>query len=122
MSKAKHSIDERLAAQQEIMKRAKAQIKKLEQKQKEDERKSRTKRLISIGAEVECFAGCQITNLEAFKVFLKQAGPYIANTQKPNGSNDTKVPSTSQKNNTNNQNTTGASTGGIQYNAVTPNA
>ncbi len=81
MSKTTRSIEERLTAEKEAIERAKARMKSLAQKQKKEERKKRTQRLIAIGAEVEHFAGCRITNLEAFKVILTKAGPYIAQSQ-----------------------------------------
>lgn len=81
MSKTTRSIEERLTAEKEAIERAKARMKSLAQKQKKEERKKRTQRLIAIGAEVEHYAGCQITNLDAFKVILTKAGPYIAQSQ-----------------------------------------
>jgi hypothetical protein len=60
----------------------KAQKKQLANRAKAEERKARTKRLISIGAEVEHFAGCEIQDLDAFKEYLAKYAYAIANTQK----------------------------------------
>lgn len=38
--------------------------------------------MISIGAEVEHFAGCEIQDLDAFKEYLAKYAYAIANTQK----------------------------------------
>ena len=81
MSRSNKSFEERLTAEREAIERAKARMRSLEQRQKKEERKKRTQRLIAVGAEVEHYAGCQINNLESFKVILQKAGPYIAQSQ-----------------------------------------
>ena len=81
MSRSNKSFEDRITAEREAIERAKARMRSLEQRQKKEERKKRTQRLIAVGAEVEHYAGCQITNLESFKVILQKAGPYIAQSQ-----------------------------------------
>lgn len=73
---------------EEKIENAKSQKAKIEQRiarlkseQSKRERNARTKRLIQIGAEVEHYAGCEITDLDAFKEFLEQYGFIIAQTQ-----------------------------------------
>lgn len=73
---------------EEKIENAKSQKAKIEQRiarlkseQSKRERNARTKRLIQIGAEVEHYAGCEITDLNAFKEFLEQYGFIIAQTQ-----------------------------------------
>ena len=145
MPRSKKTFDERKSEQLEIIEQARARYKKLVQEEKDRERKTRTKRLIAIGAEVEHFAGCSITNLDAFKTFLKQAGPYIANTQNPAVPTNSTVTSTSINKNVNtapsqtvakapssqrvtqvvipnNPIATGTAAGGIQYKPTTQNA
>lgn len=82
MASSRRTTEERLAAEREKMEQMKNTIKVLEQRQKNEERKARTKRLNAIGAEVEHYAGCQIDNLESFKAYLEQYAYAIANTQK----------------------------------------
>lgn len=79
----KKSYEERIEELKKRQAELKAQEKKLRAKQSAQERKERTKRLIAIGAEVEHYAGCQITDLEAFKKYLEKYGYAIANTQDP---------------------------------------
>lgn len=74
--------DERLAELNKKIEQMQAQAKAVEQKIKADERKKRTKRLIEIGAEVEHYAGYEITNLAALKEYLEKYGYAIAATQK----------------------------------------
>lgn len=81
MASSRRTTEERLAAEREKMEQMKNTIKALEQKQKNEERKARTKRLIAIGAEVEHYAGCQIDDLDSFKAYLEQFGYAIAKTQ-----------------------------------------
>lgn len=73
---------------EEKIENAKSQKAKIEQRiarlkseQSKRERNARTKRLIQIGAEVEHYAGCEITDLDAFKEYLEQYGFIIAQTQ-----------------------------------------
>lgn len=73
---------------EEKIENAKSQKAKIEQRiarlkseQSKRARNARTKRLIQIGAEVEHYAGCEITDLEAFKEYLEQYGFAIAQTQ-----------------------------------------
>lgn len=68
MSTPKHSLDERVAEKQkqleEMLKKVKqqeAQLKLLEAKKKEQERKDRAHRLIEIGGAVESVLGCSIS-------------------------------------------------------------
>lgn len=88
MSRSTRSYDERLATEREKIEQAKNRIKALEQRQKNEERKARTKRLISIGAEVEHYAGCEINDLDSFKSYLAQYGYAIAKTQSSSSSVD----------------------------------
>lgn len=81
MASTRRTTEERLAAEREKMEQMKNTIKALEQRQKNEERKARTKRLIAIGAEVEHYAGCQIDNLDSFKAYLEQYAYAIAKTQ-----------------------------------------
>lgn len=57
-----------------------AQKKALLQRNQTEERKARTRRLISIGAEVEAYCG-KITDLEAFKAYLAKYNNAITATQ-----------------------------------------
>ena len=74
--------EERIAELDKKIEQIKAQKKAILQREKQAERKARTKRLIQIGAEVEHYAGCEITDLEAFKKYLEQYAYAIARTQK----------------------------------------
>lgn len=78
----KRTPDERLAELNKKIEQMQSKAKSYEQKIKADERKKRTKRLIAIGAEIEHYAGCDITNLTALKEYLKKYGYAIAATQK----------------------------------------
>lgn len=73
--------EERIAELDKKIEQIKAQKKAILQREKQAERKARTKRLIQIGAEVEAFCG-EITDLEAFKKYLEQYAYAIARTQK----------------------------------------
>lgn len=74
--------EERIAELDKKLDQIKAQKRALQNRAKAEERKARTKRLIQIGAEVEHYAGCEITDLEAFKKYLEQYAYAIARTQK----------------------------------------
>lgn len=74
--------EERIAELDKKIEQIKAQKKAILQREKQAERKARTKRLIQIGAEVEAFCG-EITDLEAFKKYLEQYSYAIARTQPP---------------------------------------
>lgn len=78
----RRSPNEQLAELNKKIEQMQAKAKSYEQKIKADERKKRTKRLIEIGAEVEHYAGCEITNLAALKEYLEKYGYAIAATQK----------------------------------------
>lgn len=82
MTKTK-TAEEKIAELDEQMERIRARKKAILSRQKEEERKVRTKRLITIGAEVEYYAGCQITNMDSFKDFLRIYKKAIAETQNP---------------------------------------
>lgn len=82
MTKTK-TAEEKLAELDKQIEQIKARKKAILNKQKEEERKARTKRLIAIGAEVEHYAGCQITNMDSFKDFLRIYKKAIAETQNP---------------------------------------
>lgn len=74
--------EERIAELDKKIEQIKAQKRALKNRAKAEERKARTKRLIAIGAEVEHYAGCEISDLEAFKKYLEQYAYAIARTQK----------------------------------------
>ena len=74
--------EERIAELDEKIKQINAQKKAILQREKQAERKARTKRLIQIGAEVEAVCG-EITDLEAFKTYLQKYGYAIKRTQEP---------------------------------------
>ena len=74
--------EERIAELDKKLDQIKAQKRALQNRAKAEERKARTKRLIQIGAEVEHYAGCEITDLEAFKKYLEQYAYAIARTLK----------------------------------------
>lgn len=78
---AARPIEERLAELEEKEKKIKAQKRALQGRVSAEKRKARTKRLISIGAEVEAYCG-EITDLEAFKKYLDQYKNAIKGTQK----------------------------------------
>lgn len=75
------TAEEKLAELDEQIEKIKARKKAILSKQKEEERKARTKRLIAIGAEVEHYAGCPITDMDSFKDFLKIHKKALAETQ-----------------------------------------
>ena len=74
--------EERIAELDKKIEQIKAQKKAILQREKQAERKARTKRLIQIGAEVEAVCG-EITDLEAFKDYLSKYSYAIKNTQEP---------------------------------------
>lgn len=82
MAKTKKTAEQQLQELNEKMEQLKAKKKAIKNQVNNKEKKERTKRLISIGAEVEHYAGCQIKNMESFKKYLEQYGSYIAKTQK----------------------------------------
>lgn len=77
MSKLEEQIANAKAQKAKIEQR----IARLKSEQSKRERNARTKRLIQIGAEVEHYANCEITDLEAFKKYLQQNASAIAKTQ-----------------------------------------
>ena len=74
--------EERIAELDKKIEQIKAQKKAILQREKQAERKARTKRLIQIGAEVEAVCG-EITDLEAFKDYLSKYSYPIKKTQEP---------------------------------------
>ena len=72
--------EERIAELDKKIEQIKAQKKAILQREKQAERKARTKRLIQIGAEVEAICG-EITDLEAWKRYLTQYKVAIQRTQ-----------------------------------------
>ena len=74
--------EERIAELDKKIEQNKAQKKAILQREKQAERKARTKRLIQIGAEVEAVCG-EITDLEAFKDYLSKYSYAIKKTQEP---------------------------------------
>lgn len=82
MSKTRPA-EERVAELDEKIEQIKAQKKAILQREKQKERKARTKRLIQIGAEVEFFCG-EITDLDAFKNYLAKYANAIKKTQEQN--------------------------------------
>lgn len=74
--------EERIAELDKKIEQIKAQKKAILQREKQAERKARTKRLIQIGAEVEAICG-EITDLEAWKRYLTQYKVAIQRTQEP---------------------------------------
>lgn len=74
-------IEEQLASAKAQKAKIEQRIARLKSEQSKRERNARTKRLIQIGAEVEHYACCEITDLEAFKEYLEQYGFAIAQTQ-----------------------------------------
>lgn len=65
---------------EEQIKQAENRLATLKARSREKERKERTRRLITIGARVEKYAG-EIHDFEAFDQYLAQYGSYIAKTQ-----------------------------------------
>lgn len=74
-------LEEQIAAAKAQKAKIEQRIARLKSEQSKRERNARTKRLIQIGAEVEHCAGCEITDLEAFKEYLEQYAYAIAQTQ-----------------------------------------
>lgn len=74
-------LEEQISAAKAQKAKIEQRIARLKSEQSKRERNARTKRLIQIGAEVEHYAGCEITDLEAFKEYLEQYGFAIAQTQ-----------------------------------------
>ncbi len=81
MAEAK-ATEERIAELDKKIEQIKAQKKALLQREKQAERKMRTKRLIRIGAEVEAFCG-EIKDIEAFRDYLSKYSYAIKKTQEP---------------------------------------
>lgn len=79
------TTDEQLKEIDLKIEQMKARKRQIQNKVKAEERKARTKRLISIGAEVEHFAGCEIQDLDAFKEYLSKYAYAIAKTQENHG-------------------------------------
>ena len=79
----KKSAEDRVADIDKKIKLMQAQKRAILQREKEAARKSRTKRLIRIGAEVEAYCG-EITDMDAFKDYLHQYATVIRNTQVKN--------------------------------------
>jgi hypothetical protein len=75
------TLEEKIANAKSQKAKIEQKIARLKSEQSKRERNARTKRLIQIGAEVEHYAGCEITDLDAFKEFLEQYGFIIAQTQ-----------------------------------------
>ena len=74
-------LEEQLAAAKAQKAKIEQRIARLKSEQSKRARNARTKRLIQIGAEVEHYAACEITDLEAFMEYLEQYGFAIAQTQ-----------------------------------------
>lgn len=74
-------LEEQLAAAKAQKAKIEQRIARLKSEQSKRARNARTKRLIQIGAEVEHYAACEITDLEAFKEYLEQYAYAIAQTQ-----------------------------------------
>lgn len=74
-------LEEQLAAAKAQKAKIEQRIARLKSEQSKRARNARTKRLIQIGVEVEHYAACEITDLEAFKEYLEQYGFAIAQTQ-----------------------------------------
>lgn len=74
-------LEEQIAAAKAQKAKIEQRIARLKSEQSKRERNARTKRLIQIGAEVEHYAACEITDLEAFKEYLEQYAYAIAQTQ-----------------------------------------
>ncbi len=77
MSTPKHSLDERVLEKQEQLQRMlekakqyEAQLKMLEAKKKEQDRKNRAHRLIEIGGAVESVLGCPIVKEDIPKLIF----------------------------------------------------
>ena len=82
--------DEKLAKYDEKIKQLKAKKRALMARDKKKAKAARTKRLIDIGAEVEHYAGYEISDLAAFKAYLEKYAYAIAKTQptQPTHQND----------------------------------
>lgn len=75
------TLEEKIANAKSQKAKIEQRIARLKSEQSKRERSARTKRLIQIGAEVEHYAGCEITDLDAFKEYLEQYAYAIAQTQ-----------------------------------------
>lgn len=76
-----HADIEKLEMQKNALLKKIAEAKKqVAKKEREEQRKARTKRLIEIGALVEKYAG-KVSNFERFEEYLKQYGGYIRKNQ-----------------------------------------
>lgn len=75
------TLEEKIANAKSQKAKIEQRIARLKSEQSKRERNARTKRLIQIGAEVEHYAGCEITDLDAFKEYLEQYAYAIAQTQ-----------------------------------------
>lgn len=75
------TLEEKIANAKSQKAKIEQRIARLKSEQSKRERNTRTKRLIQIGAEVEHYAGCEITDLDAFKEYLEQYAYAIAQTQ-----------------------------------------
>ena len=74
-------LEEQISAAKAQKAKIEQRIARLKSEQSKRERNARTKRLIQIGAEVEHYAACEITDLDAFKEYLEQYAYAIAQTQ-----------------------------------------
>lgn len=84
----KRSAEERISQLDKKMDELKAKKRAIQNREKEKERKARTKRLIRIGAEIEAYCG-EITDIEAFKKYLSVYAYAIKKTQKNETSKNT---------------------------------
>lgn len=76
-----HADIEKLEMQKNALLKKIAEAKKqVAKKEREKQRKARTKRLIEVGALVEKYAG-EISSIERFEEYLKQYGGYIRKNQ-----------------------------------------
>lgn len=75
------TLEEKIANAKSQKAKIEQRIARLKSEQSKRERNARTKRLIQIGAEVEHYAACEITDLDAFKEYLEQYAYAIAQTQ-----------------------------------------
>lgn len=71
---------DRIDSYEAKIKELQAKVKAERAKESEQKRKERTQRLIRVGALVEKYAG-EITNLEAFEMYLQKYGEYIKKSQ-----------------------------------------
>ncbi len=81
MSVEKRKLEEKIKKLEEREAQIKARKKAISSRLSQEKRKERTKRLIMIGANVEKYADCEVSNMTTFCEYLEKYGYAIKRTQ-----------------------------------------